>query len=135
METTQAYEVRTILVVEDSPTQMLHLQTLLERQGLQVLCAESGQVGLDMARHAHPDLIVLDVQIPEINGFQVCMQLKNAFDTANIPIIMLTYHDDPEAVALGLQSGAVDYIPKDAFSDAVLLETLRQMGLIAPSEG
>jgi DNA-binding response OmpR family regulator len=68
--------------------------------------------------------------MPGMNGFQVCQQLKRAVDTAEIPIIMFTRHDEQEAVVLGLQTGAVDYIPKDAFADAVLLETLRQMKLI-----
>ena len=121
---------KTVLLVEDNKTQALHLQTLLEREGLYVAWADGGRVGVQMAQQLLPDLIVLDIQMPEMNGFQVCQQLKDAHDTANIPIIMFTRHDDPEAVVLGLETGAVDYIPKDAFADAVLLETLRQMGLI-----
>lgn len=120
---------KTILLVEDSTTQALRLQALLEQAGLNVLWAQDGQAGLDMAQQWLPDLIVLDVQLPKMNGFQVCERLKNASETAEIPVIMLTHHDDPEAIMLGLQSGVVDYIPKDAFADAVLVETLRQMGL------
>jgi CheY-like chemotaxis protein len=123
---------KTILVIEDSLTQALCLQTLLEQEGLSVLLAYDGQVGLQMARQSHPDAIVLDLEMPLMNGLQVCQQLQNTRDTADIPIIMLTRHDDHEAVALGLQLGVIEYIPKDAFADAVLLETLRQMGLIAP---
>lgn len=121
---------KTILVVEDSPTQALHMQTLLEREGLEVLLAHDGKMGLRMAQEFLPSLIVLDVQMPEMNGFQVCRQLKNEPATKDIPIIMFTRHDEQEAVVLGLQTGAVDYIPKDAFADAVLLETLRQMKFI-----
>ena len=116
-----------ILVIEDSPTQAIHMQTLLEREGLQVLLAYDGPMGLQIAHDVHPDLIVLDVQMPGMNGFQVCRQLKGEIGTKDIPIIMFTRHDEQEAVMLGLQTGAVDYIPKDAFADAVLLETLRQM--------
>ncbi len=119
-----------ILVVEDSPTQALHMQTLLEREGILVLLAHDGPTGLQIAHELHPDLIVLDVQMPGMNGFQVCRRLKNSQDTKHIPIIMFTRHDEQEAVLLGLQTGAVDYIPKDAFADAVLLETLRQMQII-----
>lgn len=119
-----------ILVVEDSPTQALHMQTLLEQEGLEVLLAHDGQTGLQIAQDLLPDLIVLDVQMPGLNGFQVCRQLKDMEVTTEIPIIMFTRHDDQEAVVLGLQTGAVDYIPKDAFADAVLLETLRQMRFI-----
>ncbi len=130
MEILPDHGQKTILVVEDSPTQALHLQVLLEQKGLHVVCAVDGRIGLEMATDLHPDLIILDVQMPELNGFQVCQLLKEHLDTANIPVIMFTRHDDPQAVVLGLQTGAVDYIPKDAFANAVLLETLRQMGVI-----
>jgi CheY-like chemotaxis protein len=119
-----------VLVVEDSPTQALHMQALLEQEGLSILLAHDGKTGLEMAQELGPDLIVLDVQMPGMNGFQVCGELKNRPATKDIPIIMFTRHDEQEAVVLGLQTGAVDYIPKDAFADAVLLETLRQMKFI-----
>jgi CheY-like chemotaxis protein len=119
-----------VLVVEDSPTQALHMQALLEQEGLSILLAHDGKTGLEMAQELGPDLIVLDVQMPGMNGFQVCGELKNRPATKDIPIIMFTRHDEREAVVLGLQTGAVDYIPKDAFADAVLLETLRQMKFI-----
>jgi CheY-like chemotaxis protein len=128
---TDTVDHRTILVIEDSPTQALHLQALLEQEGLKVLLAEDGQEGLEVAQQLQPDLIVLDLQMPGMNGFQVCRRLKDEQRTASIPVILFTRHDDREAIVLGLQLGAVDYIPKDAFADAVLVETLRQMGLIA----
>jgi len=121
---------KTVLIVEDSMTQALHLQALLEQEGLNVVLASDGRMGLQMARQLQPDLIVLDIRVPKMNGFQVCQQLKEASDTADIPVVMLTRHDEHELVVLGLQTGAVDYIPKDAFADTVLLETLRQMGFI-----
>jgi len=121
---------KTILIVEDSTTQALHLQALLEEAGLHVIWAPDGQAGVKMAHQALPDLVVLDVQLPDMNGFQVCQDLKSQNDTRHIPVIMFTRHDDPEAVVLGLQTGVDDYIPKDAFADAVLIETLRQMGLV-----
>jgi CheY-like chemotaxis protein len=129
-ETSSASKQKKILVVEDSPTQALHMQTLLEREGVLVLVAHDGVTGLQIAHESLPDLIVLDVQMPGMNGFQVCRRLKNSRNTKDIPIIMFTRHDEQEAVLLGLKTGAVDYIPKDAFADAVLLETLRQMDLI-----
>jgi DNA-binding response OmpR family regulator len=96
---------------------------------MQVDWANDGANGLEMARKSLPDLILLDVQLPGMNGFQVCQRLKDRRRTADIPIVMLTRHDDPEAVKFGLQAGAVHYIPKDAFANAVLLETIRQLGL------
>lgn len=121
-----------ILVIEDSHTQALHLQALLEREGLDVALAFDGKAGLEMAGQVHPAAIILDIQMPEMDGFQVCQRLKEVPETADTPIIMLTCRDENEAVLEGLQRGAIDYIPKDAFSDVVLIETLRQMGIIAP---
>jgi DNA-binding response OmpR family regulator len=121
---------KTILLIEDSATQALHLKVLLEQERLKVTWASAGQMGLKMARQLLPDLILLDVQMPDMNGFQVCQQLKDAKGTAAIPVIMLTRFDDPETISLGMQIGVIDYIPKDAFADVVLLETLRQMGVI-----
>lgn len=119
-----------VLVIEDSQTQALHLQALLAPQALEVALAFDGESGLAMAREMHPDVIILDVQMPDMNGFQVCEALTREDDMTDVDIIMLTCRDDQEAVVQGLEAGAVDYIPKDAFSDAVLLETLRQMGII-----
>ena len=123
----------TILVVEDSPTQALHVQNLLEREGVNVVLAIDGPQGIDLARELRPDLVLLDMQLPGMNGLEVCEELKRGHETRRIPVIMLTRHDDPQMITKGLQSGVIDYIPKDAFADAVLLETLRQMGLIAAS--
>jgi DNA-binding response OmpR family regulator len=122
---------KNVLLVEDSTTQALHLRTLLERQGLHVTWARDGRQGVQRAQQLHPDLVVLDVQMPELNGFEVSRMLKDKAKTADIPIIMFTRMDDAQSVISGLETGAIDYIPKDAFAEAVLLETLRQMGFIA----
>ena len=119
-----------ILVIEDSPTQALTLRSLLIHAGLKVICATNGNDGVRLAGQVNPGLILLDIQMPDINGFEVCDQLKNDPETANIPIIMFTQNDTPESLQEGMRRGAVDYIPKDAFAPAVLLETLRQMGFI-----
>jgi CheY-like chemotaxis protein len=125
---------KSILLVEDSTTQALHLRTLLEREGLHVVWARDGRQGVQRAQQVHPDLVVLDIQMPEMNGFEVSRMLKEDAGTADIPIIMFTRYDDAQSVISGLETGAIDYIPKDAFAEAVLLETLRQMGFIAARE-
>ncbi len=121
---------KNILIVEDSPTQAERLRSLLEQEDLNVTCAPDGKQGLDMARRLRPDIIVLDFHMPKMNGLEVCEKLKGAPDTADIPIIMFTSHDVPQTIVLSLKLGVVDYIPKDAFADAVLLQTLRQMGMV-----
>lgn len=122
------------LVVEDSPTQATHLQAILEHEGIQVICAVNGRLGLRMAHQLRPDVVILDIQMPEVNGFEVCKTLKTSPELSEIPIILFTKWDSTEAIQLGLEYGAIDYIPKDAFADAVLLETLRQMNILKREE-
>ncbi len=121
---------KTILIIEDSTTQALHLRMLLEGNRLSVEWADTGLKGVDMAHQLLPDLIILDLQLPDINGVEVGARLKSADDTSSIPIILMTRYDDSEMVLEAMEIGIDDYIPKDAFADAVLVETLRQMGLI-----
>jgi CheY-like chemotaxis protein len=121
---------KTVLVVEDSVTQVMHLKQLLEQESLNVVLAVDGEMGLAMARSLHPDMVVLDLQMPRMNGFQVVQALKLSPETDSIPVVLLTSHREPEAQSLGENLGVVEYIPKDAFADAVLVETLRQLGII-----
>jgi len=121
---------KTVLIVEDSTTQAESLRAMLEENGLQVFCALDGISGLEKAHEVHPDLIVMDVHMPGMNGFEVAQALKDDPTTADIPIVMLTSSDNPESALMGLDVGAIDYIPKDVFAMSVLLETVRQMGLI-----
>ena len=125
-------EHKSILIIEDSTTQFLHLRLLLEEHGLQVAWAETGLKGVDMAQELQPDLIILDLRLPDIDGLQVAKQLrlKSKPAIASIPIILMTRYDDTELIQQALQMGINEYIPKDTFADAVLVETLRRMGLI-----
>lgn len=127
-----ALVTKTVLVVEDSVTQVMHIRTLLEDEGLNVVLAVDGEMGLDMAKRLHPDLVILDLQMPRMNGFQVIQQLRKMDETSDIPIILFSAHNEAETQTMGVQLGAVEFIPKDAFADAVLLETLRQMKFIHP---
>ncbi|MBN2393319.1 MAG: response regulator [Anaerolineae bacterium] len=121
---------KTILVIEDSPTQALALRALLEINDLDVTLATTGAEGLTLARTLKPAAIILDIQLPDMDGFQVCQTLKHWPETISLPVIMLTQHDEHDAIVQGLQLGAVEYIPKDAFADSVLVGTLKQMGII-----
>ena len=119
---------KTILVIEDSATQSMQLKKLLEGEGLKVLTALDGEKGMTMVKENLPNLIILDLQLPHMNGFQVAQELKSDPETRQIPIIMLTIHGEQESKRLGFQLGATEFIPKDRFANKVLLETLRQMG-------
>lgn len=121
---------KTALVIEDSLTQASHLQDLLEGEGMKAVLAENGKKGLEEARRLLPDVILLDLEMPGMDGLEVCEKLKDDDKTNGIPIILFTRHDESETVARGFQVGAIEYIPKDAFADVVLVETLKQMKMI-----
>ncbi|MBN1217754.1 MAG: response regulator [Anaerolineae bacterium] len=116
-----------ILLVEDSPPQAQKVKIALENNGCHVHWSETGLGGLAAAQQRPFDLIVLDIELPDINGFEVCQRLKADANLQDIPVVMLTTLDHAEHVMSGLDAGAVDYIPKDAFAESVLLETIRQM--------
>ena len=116
-----------VLIVEDSASQALKVKLTLENNNCQVYWADTGLEGLNIAQQMRPELIVLDIELPDINGFEVCRRLKANPKLANVPVIMMTSRDYAEDALNGLELGAIDYIPKDAFAEAVLLETIKQM--------
>ena len=118
-----------ILIVEDSPPQAIKLKMGLENNGCHVYWADTGLGGLDIAQQNYCDLIVLDIELPDINGFEACRRLKSDLELAQTPVVMLTTRDRAEDVMNGLEMGAIDYIPKDPFAEAVLLETIKQIRL------
>ena len=125
---------KTILVVEDSPVQAFAMIQLLEQRGLNVLCAPDGSTGVALAKKSHPDLIILDFQMPVMDGLEACHIIKQDPAFQNIPIIFLTAHTEPEILRKGIYEGAIDFIPKDAFSDLVLLKTLEELDIISESD-
>ena len=113
-----------VLLVEDEEDirEMVHFNLFKERY--KVLLASDGQAALDIATNENPDLIVLDVMIPKVDGFEVCRTLKKDIETKKIPIIMLTAKGEEEDVIKGLEVGADDYITKP-FSPKVLLARIK----------
>ena len=91
---------------------------------------EDGVQGLRLVDIEQPDLIVLDVNMPKMDGYQVCRRLKRDPNTQHIPIVMLTSNDGTEDALKGLEAGADDYIPKDSFASEHLLSTLQALGLL-----
>jgi CheY-like chemotaxis protein len=124
---------KTILVVEDSPTQAAQIRALLVANGLHVQLACDGVEGLELAGEILPDLIILDMEMPRMNGIEMAHALRDNSLTCKIPMIMFTRFDSPEVMAMGLGEGIVDFIPKDAFAKVVMVETLKQMGIITRS--
>lgn len=126
----KTHHVPTILLVEDTPSQAIPFKMRMEDRGCQVTWVATGHAGIEAAHQHKFDLIVLDIELPDINGFQVCRALKADPTVSETPVIMLTTHDRADEAMAGIEHGALDYIPKDPFAELVLLETLRQMGLL-----
>jgi len=120
-----------IVIVEDSPTQAKHIAALLNDMGFEVFVAYDGAEGLQLIDNVMPDAIVLDVNLPSMNGVQVCRRIKRDHNLAHIPVIMLTSADGSDDILQGLDAGAADYIPKDEYSLDNLVATLETIGLLA----
>jgi DNA-binding response OmpR family regulator len=99
-----------LLLVEDEPALARGLSDTLRAQGFEVLVAEDGERGLDTALRLRPDLILLDVMLPKMNGFEVCRSVRD--QGLDVPIVMLTAKGQEEDIILGLNLGADDYITK-----------------------
>lgn len=106
------YSRYTLLIVDDNPTNLSVLFDYLSGYGFRILVAPDGETGLRRAKQAHPDLILLDVMLPGINGFETCVRLKADQDTRDIPVIFMTALASTDDKVRGLEVGAVDYVTK-----------------------
>jgi putative two-component system response regulator len=105
-------EAPKVLLVDDNTANLQVLRENLDGLGYKLLIAKSGKSALEIVRKAHPDLVLLDIMMPEMDGYEVCRRLKSAEETCHIPVIFLTAMADAEDEARGLALGAVDYITK-----------------------
>ncbi len=102
--------METVLIVEDDPTMLRGLKDNFEFKGYKVLTASDGEKGLDAALNAKPDLILLDIMLPKINGYEICRMIRE--QKLDMPIIMLTAKGEESDIVLGLNLGADDYVTK-----------------------
>ncbi|NNL49018.1 MAG: response regulator, partial [Acidimicrobiia bacterium] len=117
---TTAAEHGTILIVDDTPANISVLLEYLSQQGFEILVARDGIRALEQVRHARPDLVLLDVQMPGIDGFETCDRLKSNVETRDIPVIFMTALSDTSDKMRGFDSGAVDYVTKPFQHEEVL---------------
>ncbi len=110
----------TILVIDDNPANLAIAVNFLEEFGLTILVSGTGKSGLMRARYTHPDLILLDVIMPDIDGFETCRQLKKDEETRDIPIIFMTALSEMQNKVTGFELGAVDYITKPIQKEELL---------------
>ncbi len=102
----------TVLIVDDVPVNVKLLETIFRKEGFRTLTAASGPEGREQARKEHPDLILLDIMMPEESGLETCTKLKANPETTDIPIIFISAMDDARSKVKGLTIGGFDYITK-----------------------
>ncbi|MDH5433924.1 MAG: twitching motility response regulator PilH [Gammaproteobacteria bacterium] len=115
-----------ILIVDDSPTETHILSNMLEANGYQTVTATSGEAGVDVARQEMPDLVLMDVVMPGLNGFQATRQLKKDASTAHIPVVIVTTKDQETDKIWGMRQGAKDYLTKPV-DEGSLLSTIKSI--------
>ena len=110
----------TILIVDDNPTNLAVIVGYLEKMGFEIITARNGKMGLRRAKFAHPDVILLDIMMPEMDGFEACRRLKEDEKTKDIPVIFMSALTDTEDKVKGFNLGAVDYVTKPLQQEEVL---------------
>ena len=120
-----------ILVVDDVMSNVLLLKVLLTNEKFQVITANGGNKCVEMAKSEHPDLILLDVMMPDISGFDTAVILKKDPETADIPIIFLTALNAPSDLVHGFQVGANDFLSKPFSKEELIMRVMHQISLVA----
>lgn len=113
-----------VLVIEDEEDIQSLIEYNLTKNGFRVTCAESGERGLQLAESSPPDLVLLDLMLPGIDGLELCRRLKQSPRTSMVPVVIVTAKGEETDVVAGLEIGADDYVPKP-FSPRVLLARVR----------
>lgn len=114
-----------VLIVDDSPTETYKMTDILSRHGYDVIAAESGEEGVAMAKKELPDLVLMDIVMPGINGFQATRQLTKNASTANIPVIIVTTKDQETDRLWGKRQGAKGYLAKPV-DEKLLIKTIEE---------
>ncbi len=112
-----------VLIVDDSPTEAHVLKSMLEKNGFDIFIAESGTEGIEKAKALKPDLVLMDVVMPGLNGFQATRQLTKDPETSDIPVIIVTTKDQETDRVWGLRQGAKDFLTKPV-SEQRLMEKI-----------
>ena len=120
-----------ILIVDDVMSNVLLLKILLTNEKFQVCTANCGNACIEQARKEHPDLILLDVMMPDINGFDTAVIMKKDDELKDIPIIFLTALNTPQDLVKGFQVGASDFLTKPFNKEELIMRVMQQISLVA----
>lgn len=115
-----------VLIVDDSPTETHKLSTILNKHGHEVITAENGEDGVAKAKETLPDVVLMDIVMPGLNGFQATRQLSKNDKTSHIPVIIVTTKDQETDRLWGQRQGARGYLTKPV-PDQVLLNTINEV--------
>ncbi|MDB5323171.1 MAG: Fis family transcriptional regulator [Phycisphaerales bacterium] len=110
----------TVLLVDDNPANLDLLTRVLEPQGYRILVAQSGEAAIALARRATPDLILLDIMLPGVDGYETCRRLKGAPETAGAPVVFISARNDTSSLVEGFGAGGVDYVVKPFQAEEVV---------------
>lgn len=123
--------IRKIMVVDDSPTERAVLEKMLKKRGYEVLTAESGEIAITRATLEQPDLILMDVVMPGLNGFQATRAISREEKTRHIPVFICSTKDQETDRIWGLRQGARDYLTKP-LNESALLARIDALGAEKP---
>jgi len=104
--------VKKVLIIEDDPSFLRAISHIVTREGYDVITASDGMTGVRMAKVDKPDLLICDVMLPGLDGFEICQQLRNETETAQLPIIILSAKGQEADKTTGLRVGANEYLAK-----------------------
>jgi DNA-binding response OmpR family regulator len=116
-----------ILLIEDDPFLLSMYSTKFSMEKFQVISADDGEKGLKVSKETDPDIILLDILMPKMNGFEVLEELKKDKKTANIPVILLTNLNQKDEIERGMSMGADDYLIKAHFMPSEVVEKIKKV--------
>jgi twitching motility two-component system response regulator PilH len=119
--------IKKIMVVDDSPTERAFMEGMLKKRGYDVVLVDSGEAAIERSKSEQPDLILMDVVMPGLNGFQATRAITREEKTKHIPVIICTTKDQETDKIWGLRQGAKDYVTKP-LNESDLLEKIKALG-------
>jgi len=120
-------ENKSVLIVDDEPSNIDLIAGILSPH-VKTKAAPKGQIALVISKKTHPDMVLLDLKMPEMDGFEVCKKLKADPDTADIPVVFISGEQDPADVAKGKELGAVDFLFKPVEPDKLIAAVEKYIG-------
>jgi twitching motility two-component system response regulator PilH len=115
-----------VLIVDDSPSQLMGMKRIIEKLGHEILTAEDGALGVEVAKREMPDLILMDVVMPNLNGFQATRSISKEPTTSHIPIVLVTTKDQETDRVWGMRQGAKAYLTKPV-NEAALMKLVKEL--------